>query len=57
MALTILINLEPTNTHYGASLVVQGLKICLAMQGTEVRSLVWEDSACCRATKPMYHNY
>ena len=57
MALTILINLEPTNAHYGASLVVQGLKICLAMQGTEVRSLVWEDSACCRATKPMYHNY
>ena len=26
------------------------------MQGTWVRSLVWEDATCCRATKPMYHN-
>ena len=47
------------------SLAVQCLRICLSMQrrdtglghgfdlwsGTQVRSLVWEDSTCCRATK------
>ena len=27
----------------GASLVVQWLRICLPMQGTRVRALVWED--------------
>ena len=27
------------------------------MQGTRVRSLVQEDPTCCRATKPMHHNY
>ena len=27
------------------------------MQGTRVRSLVWEDSTCCRATKPVHRNY
>ena len=37
-----------------ASLVVQWLKICLQMQGTQVRSL--EDSACPGATKPVGHN-
>ena len=47
---------QPKHTM-GVSLVVQWLKICLAMQGTEVRSLVWEDSTCCRTTKPMYPNY
>ena len=30
------------NNTYGASLVVKGLRICLAMQGTRVRSLVRE---------------
>ena len=24
---------------------------------TWVQSLVWEDSTCCRATKPVYRNY
>ena len=28
---------------WGASLVVQWLRICLPMQGTWVRALVWED--------------
>ena len=28
----------------GASLVVQWLRICLARQGTQVQSLVWEDT-------------
>ena len=41
----------------GASLVVQWLRICLPMQGTQVRSLVWEDPTCRGATKPVRHNY
>ena len=41
----------------GSSLVVQWLRICLPMQGTLVRSLLWEDPTCCRATKSMYHSY
>ena len=43
--------------YEGASLVVYWLRICLPMQGTPVRSLVWEDSTCHRATKSMCHNY
>ena len=42
---------------YGTSLVVQWIRICLSMQGTQVWSLVWEDSTCLGATKPMDHNY
>ena len=30
-------------THRGASLVAQWLRICLPMQETRVRALVWED--------------
>ena len=41
----------------GVSLVVQWLIILLPMQGTWVPSLVWEDSTCLRAAKPMGHNY
>ena len=41
----------------GTSLVVQWLRICLPMQGTQVRSLVWEESTCCGTTKPKQHNY
>ena len=40
-----------------ASLVVQWLRICLLMQGTQVRALVWEDPTCCGATRPVNHNY
>ena len=40
-----------------ASLVVHGLRICPAMQGTPVPSLLPEDSLCCRATKPVKHNF
>ena len=39
------------------SLVVQWYRICLPMQGTWVRSLVWGDFTCHRATKPEHHNY
>ena len=36
----------------GASLVAQWLRICLLMQGTRVRALVWEDPTCRGATRP-----
>ena len=39
-----------------ASLVAQWLTICLLMQGTRVRALVWEDPACRRATGPVSHD-
>ena len=45
------------NVNFGASLVVQWLRICLPMQGTRIRSLVHEDSKCRQATKPVCHNY
>ena len=41
----------------GTSLVAQWLRICLPMQGTRVRSLVWEDPTCLGAAKPVHHNY
>ena len=41
----------------GASLVAQWLRICLPMQGTRVRALVWEDPTCHGATRPVSHNY
>ena len=44
-------------TRAGTSLVVQLLRICLRMQGTQVRALVWEDPTCRGATKPVRHNY
>ena len=40
-----------------ASLVAQWLRICLPMQGTRVRALVWEDPTCHGATRPVSHNY
>ena len=45
------------NLTLGTSLVVQWLRICLPMQGIQVRSLVQEDSTCHGATKPVRHNY
>ena len=41
----------------GASLVAQWLRICLLMQGTWVRALVWEDPTCRGAAGPVSHNY
>ena len=41
----------------GASLVAQWLRICLPMQGTWVRALVWEDPTYHGATGPVSHNY
>ena len=45
------------NKTPGASLVAQWLRICLPMQGTRVRALVWEDPTCRGATRPVSHNY
>ena len=41
----------------GASLVVQWLGVCLPIQGTWVRAMVWEDPTCRGAAGPMGHNY
>ena len=41
----------------GASLVAQWLRICLLMQGTRVRALIWEDPTCSGAAGPVSHNY
>ena len=51
------LNTSMKRHRVGTSLVVQWLTIHLPMQGTWVRSLVWEDPTCCGATKPMCHNY
>ena len=40
-----------------ASLVAQWLRVCLPVQGTRVRALVWEDPAFGGATGPVSHNY
>ena len=54
----LLINKTIKNdTILGASLVVQWLRVCLPMQGTRVRALVWEDPTCHGATGPVSHNY
>ena len=53
-------NLKRSSPRYiiiGASLVAQWLRICLLMQGTRVRALVWEDPTCQGATGPVSHNY
>ncbi|KAJ8788993.1 hypothetical protein J1605_022399 [Eschrichtius robustus] len=45
------------NRQGGTSLVAQWLRIRLPLQGTRVRALVRENPTCCRATKPVCHNY
>ena len=37
--------------------MAQWIGICLPVQGTQVQSLVWEGSTCCRVTKPVRHYY
>ena len=44
-------------TTMRASLVAQWLRICLPMQETRVRALVWEDPTCLGATRPVSHSY
>ena len=48
---------EQTKPEVRASLVAQWLRICLLVQDTRVRALVWEDPTCHRAMRPMGHNY
>ena len=50
-------HINTLKTQCRAFLVAQWLKICLLMQGTRVRALVWEDPTCCGATRPVSHNY
>ena len=47
----------PQKVDCGTSLVVQWLRICLPMQGTWLRALIWDDFTGCRATKSVCHNY
>ena len=51
------LNVHHQSFIFRASLVAQWLRICLSMQGTRVRALVWEDPTCRGATRPVSHNY
>ena len=60
-AVTITLRLQnwktvPMYKNVRASLVAQWLRICLLMQGTRVRALVWEDPTCRGAAGPVSHN-
>ena len=41
----------------GYQRLIDSMLMDLPVQGTQVRSLVQEDPTCCRATKPVGHNY
>ena len=47
---------KPDIKDFRASLVAQWLGVCLLMQGTRVRALVWEDPTCHGAAGPVSHN-
>ena len=47
----------PTIKRQLTSLVVQWLKICLAMQGIAVQPLVWKDPTCLGAVETVSHNF
>ena len=49
-------NRDIENKLMGTSLVAQWLRICLPLQGTQVRFLVQEDPTCRGAAKPVRHN-
>ena len=57
LGLNLTQNLLYKKLMHRASLVVQWLRICLLMQGTWVRALVWEDPTCRGAARPVSHNY
>ena len=46
---------EYKNENYQTSLVAPWVRICLSMEGTQVQSLVQEDSTCLGVTKPVSH--
>ena len=45
------------NLGRGGFAVAQWMGVCLPVQGTWVQALVQEDPTCCRAARPMHHNY
>ena len=47
---------EDKEVKHRASPVAQWLRVCLLMQGTRVRALVWEDPTCRGAAGPVSHN-
>ena len=52
--------LKHSFVHYESgrdSLVAHYLRIYLAMQKIWSQSLIWKNSTCCGATKPMWHSY
>ena len=57
MVLIDLLDAGLQKTFNWASLVAQWLRVCLPVQGTRVRALVWEDPACHGAAGPVSHNY
>ena len=52
----LLVQIPLIKSLTGASLVAQWLRICLPMQSTRVRALVWEDPTCRGATGPVSHS-
>ena len=52
----IKIRSEINEKEMGASLVAQGLGICLPMQGTRVQALVGKNPACRGAAGPVSHS-
>ena len=50
------VNEELLKLNDWASLVAQWLRVCLPMQGTRVRALVWEDPTCRGAIRPVSHD-
>ena len=48
---------EEIKKYLEGFLVAQWLGVCLPMQGTRVRALVWEDPTCRGATGPVSRNY
>ena len=47
---------ESLRQNSWAPLVVEGLRISLPTQRTQVRTLLWEDPTCWEATKSLHHN-
>ena len=57
MSTVVVLEEKDQKVKVRASLVAQWLRVCLLMQGTRVRALVWEDPTCRGATGPVSHNY
>ena len=53
----VIFKADINKTAWRDSLVAQWLRICLPIQGTWARALVWEGPTCRGATRPVSHNY